>query len=272
MGWNCRCLGIGIVLLLVFALGSAGADTTASTSKQWHRLQPDQTATFTIDQDDIPFTEIRFSLKNMTENVNVEINVLSSNDTLIEAPAPGEVYEYIRLIATNIQTSNLQSTVMKFKVTNDWISDNNIDRDGIAIYQYETSWSKLETDFLSEDKDYIYYFFPLERFSMFAISGEKLPPVLLCTLGEMKCQDNDLYLCSSDGTAWELSENCTYGCESGACREEPSCPTPTVCPGPDELCEPCPLPEECDYTPCLALIAALAALVMVLVALRALHK
>lgn len=234
-----KALGFAVfAIILILILGYADADVSASTSKMWSRVDAGEMATFTIDQDGIPFTIMTFSLETMTENVDIELNVLTSNDTRIESPAPDETYKYIQVVPTNIQTSNLESAAIGFRVDNDWISSNSINKDTIALYQYGTSWSELYTVLLSEDDNYLHYSTYVDKFSLFAISGEKGPVELLCTPEETKCTDNDLYQCSLDGMSWTLTDACGYGCESGACRQSLSCPE---CPENPE----CPEAPEC---------------------------
>ncbi len=237
MGWNVsRITGLAVFALVLISLISySNADTLASTSKLWHRLQAGDDALFSIDRDDIPFTEIKFTLKSMTENVDIELNVLSDNDTLIESPAPEEVYKYIRIISTNIQAENLERATIRFRVTNTWISGNNIDKNNISLYRYETSWSGLNTTLIREDENHAYYEALADKFSLYAISGEKGEAELLCSPGLTKCIANDLYQCSGDGMAWNLTENCAYGCDAGACRAE-TCPEVKVCNAGEQKC------------------------------------
>ncbi len=236
MGWSVSgTMGFAVfALALILMVSCADADVSASTSKLWHRLQAGQDALFSI-EDDIPFTEIKFTLKNMTENVDIELNVLSDNDTLIETPAPEEVYKYIRIIPTNIQAGNLERATIRFRVTSTWISNNNIKNESIALYRYETSWSGLNTTLIREDENHAYYEALADKFSLYAISGEKGEAEQLCSPGLTKCIANDLYQCSSDGMAWETLENCAYGCDAGACRAE-TCLEVKVCNAGEQKC------------------------------------
>lgn len=235
MGWKfSRVLGVAVFALVLISLISySNADITASAGKSWSRLEAGEDALFPIDRDDIALTEIKFTLENMTENVDIELNVLTESDTLIEAFAPDEVYQYIRIIPTNIQAANLERATIRFRVEKTWISSNDINRENISLYRYETSWSELDTSLIREDDNHQYYQAPVEKFSLYAVSGEKAPAELLCSSGEAKCTANDLYHCSEDRTAWELLESCEYGCDGGACRLGPFCPE---CPEKGKVC------------------------------------
>ncbi len=59
------------------------------------------------------------------------------------------------------------------------------------------------------------------------------PPVAFCTAGEKRCVGNNLQTCKSDGSAWEVLEECEYGCDRNtlSCSPEPAAPATS---GPEE--------------------------------------
>jgi hypothetical protein len=50
------------------------------------------------------------------------------------------------------------------------------------------------------------------------------PPSTTCTAGTKRCSGDNLQQCSTDGTAWETTEACTYGCDSSTLRCKSSAP------------------------------------------------
>ncbi len=52
--------------------------------------------------------------------------------------------------------------------------------------------------------------------------------LIICIPGETKCFDNEVRVCSYDGTRWLFLEYCEYGCSNGACIQPPPAPQPGI--------------------------------------------
>jgi len=78
------------------------------------------------------------------------------------------------------ETQRLANILVRFKVNNSWIGNNDIDRTGIHLYKLVNgSWKLLET--VMKNNDDIYTYFEsndtsVARWQLFAISGARNPP------------------------------------------------------------------------------------------------
>ena len=75
---------------------------------------------------------------------------------------------------SGISDSQLENVKIRFRVSKDWVSSNEIDPNTIALYRYENSWTKLPTSKLSDSALYYNYEATSPGFSIFAISGSKI--------------------------------------------------------------------------------------------------
>jgi hypothetical protein len=65
---------------------------------------------------------------------------------------------------------NMEDSVVGFRVSKDWMSDNGVDPASIALFHYDNGWEQLETSQTDEDGDYFYFEAETTGFSPFAIS------------------------------------------------------------------------------------------------------
>jgi PGF-pre-PGF domain-containing protein len=117
-------------------------------------------------------SKIALSVKNSVSNAALEIETMQSKPDDVKTEVPGKVYRYLSISPQNIQSSDLYSAEIGFKIEKSWITSNNIDQDAVALYRYKDGqWNMLSTDKLNEDFDYIYYSATTSGFSIFAISA-----------------------------------------------------------------------------------------------------
>ncbi len=58
---------------------------------------------------------------------------------------------------------------------------------------------------------------------LLCLDGGCVDPDLVCDLGDLTCQGENLMECALDMKGWELLELCLYGCELSKCKPEPAC-------------------------------------------------
>ncbi len=186
--------------------------------KSWSVITPDVEASMSVNKSGLDFTEIRISVKNQANQVSMTVTKLEDKPADIEKEVAGKVYQYVQIQKSNLEDENIEKSVIKFKVSKTWVSDNNINKLTVTLNRYTTEWSKLTTSLVNEDDTYIYYEAETPGFSVFAVTGEELT----CTPDSKRCLVNDLQKCKSDGTGWEAIETCEYGCdsESLSCRSK----------------------------------------------------
>ncbi|MDI6655826.1 MAG: PGF-pre-PGF domain-containing protein, partial [Candidatus Hydrothermarchaeota archaeon] len=79
-----------------------------------------------------------------------------------------------------LKSEDVEHVDFEFKVEKSWIKDKNIDAATVALYRFaDNKWNKLPTSKVKEDTDYVYYSAKSPGFSYFAISGEKVTPVVV---------------------------------------------------------------------------------------------
>jgi len=95
--------------------------------------------------------------------------------------APGEVqvlptdsiYMYME-IETNA-TSDISNAKINFKITKQWIEDNNIALSSVKLLRYtDNQWESLDTSKVDEDDTYYYFEAVTTGFSVFAITGKQI--------------------------------------------------------------------------------------------------
>ncbi|MBL7205997.1 MAG: PGF-pre-PGF domain-containing protein [Candidatus Aenigmarchaeota archaeon] len=127
-----------------------------------------------------------------------------------EAPAvqpSGVVYTYLNIDPNAV---NVVSAEIRFQVSKEWISDNEINSNMINLLEFkDNKWIALDTTQTGQTDSYLEYKATVEGFSIFAISGEKIANVCeegkLCTEFKlMKCENNE----------WEIEKACIYGCNN----------------------------------------------------------
>jgi len=99
----------------------------------------------------------------------------------VSVDAPGNLYDYMEItVSAEEGTFALEeSAKINFQVEEQWIDDNNLDANTIALYRWDTeisNWQRLPTTRLNEDDNFVYFQALTEGFSFFAVSaGGELP-------------------------------------------------------------------------------------------------
>ena len=187
----------------------------------WSKITPGVEALMSIDKSGLDFTEIRISVKNQANQVSITVTKIEGSPADVEKEVSGKTYQYIRIQESNLDDANIEKSKIKFKVSKTWISENSINELTVGLNRYTDDWIELPTTLTSEDDDYFYYEAETPGFSVFAITGKEI----VCTSDEMRCSGNELQKCTSDGTDWETTEICEYGCDSASlsCKSQGAC-------------------------------------------------
>ena len=107
--------------------------------------------------------------KNVND-VNVMVEEVAKPEEIAEAP--GTVYAYYNITATNLTDVNVTTTI-EFKVSKSWMADENVEEATIRLCRYDDGWKALPTSKINEDDAYVYFSAETHGFSIFAISGTK---------------------------------------------------------------------------------------------------
>jgi PGF-pre-PGF domain-containing protein len=112
--------------------------------------------------------EVRTDLERMAINARVALKKLEKPKEISDSQ--GIVYNSFE-ITTNIESQNIKSACINFRVPKLWIGDNEIAT--INMYRYDGDWKELKTDKVKEDNNYFYYTAETPGLSIFVITGEK---------------------------------------------------------------------------------------------------
>jgi len=227
-----------------------GPSYTPPKTYTFDRIEPGSPMTKEITEG----VNVTIHVKNTVSNVDLVVSAMAEKPTEITKTVKGKVYQYLQINSSGIADDNLEEASINFRVSKDWINQNNIDRDSITLHRYhENDWEGLETEFVTSDSDYYYYTANTPGFSYFVIAGEEItsPPVCnnnsiceagigeneencpsdcvsaperLCAPSSKRCSGNELQECNPLGTVWISKELCVYGCDSETLACNPSPP------------------------------------------------
>ena len=131
---------------------------------------------FQRDGNDIEYVSYE-SLKN-SGTVSVTIEILKDKSTFVDSQPSGEIYRNINIWVGKVgyaTENNIADPVIGFRVSRNWIEDNNIDEDSIVLNRYSDGWSELPTTKTGSDEEHIYFESITPGFSPFVITGESIP-------------------------------------------------------------------------------------------------
>lgn len=131
---------------------------------------------------------------------NVQISVLSFTEKPSTVSQPsGRVYNYLDIKIT-IPSENIISAKAEFKVSKQWVIDNDVDENTITLNRYfDGKWVKLKTSLKNYDNEYFYFEAEMSGFSYFSITA-KPKAIVNIFCGDDICNANETY------------ENCNVDC------------------------------------------------------------
>ncbi len=70
----------------------------------------------------------------------------------------GKVYQYMEIIKSNINDTDVSSVKIRFIVNKTWMAENNVSKNNVSPNRWEaTGWRKLNTTIVSEGSTEITY-------------------------------------------------------------------------------------------------------------------
>ncbi len=126
---------------------------------------------------DTPVVSISFDAKNDEGLVVSKVQVLSESPKGIPSPS-GTYYQLMSIDVGNegtISTENADNVLIRFKVSREWIEDNDIDVSTIRMTMYHgEQWQDLPTTQVIDDGEIIYFIAETPGFSIFSIVGDEM--------------------------------------------------------------------------------------------------
>ena len=118
---------------------------------------------------DIPVYEIDLTGKENENYITVKVELLKGLSPKVRDSPTGVVYRYFNAYAG---TKRIQEAKIRFRVSNEWLADNNITVTDIKLTRWNgAAWEELETSLIKEDNTNTFYESTSSSFSHFAIVG-----------------------------------------------------------------------------------------------------
>jgi len=144
-----------------------------SSAQVWSEIAKDSTITMKIKKVRISFTNLTFKTKNKVADVSIEVGSLKEKPSNLIEPL-GILHQYVVIATDKIKEDDIEFVSINFKVSKEWINENDIDESSINLNRYiDNSWKKLKTNKRDFDSNYVYFNAMSPGFSVFAITGEK---------------------------------------------------------------------------------------------------
>ena len=119
---------------------------------------------------------LSFDSKKTAGKTTTIVEMLKGKSILVTELPSDEIYKYINIWVGNsgfATPSNIENSVISFKVEKSWIQDKKIDRSSITLNRYDDGkWVQLPVNLTGEDKGFIYLTAKTPGFSSFAIAGK----------------------------------------------------------------------------------------------------
>ncbi|RNI13703.1 PGF-pre-PGF domain-containing protein [Methanohalophilus sp. RSK] len=129
-----------------------------------------------------PVLGISFDANSYEGNVVTNVQVLKQMpDDVEDDPSDGQPYQVVSLTVGSegtISNENADNILIRFKVSREWINENNIDPSTIRMTRYhEDAWNDLPTNQVGEDDEFLHFTAQTTGFSVFKIIGDELVEV-----------------------------------------------------------------------------------------------
>jgi len=153
--------------------GSGGGISTSIVSqlekKTWTSILAGEKATVEVKNGDIGVTSVSFVMDKTAYGVSLEVKSVATLPSTVP-PLGSTVYKTLQIVENNVEKGLSGSATVNFKVAKSWLSANNIDKNGVALFHFKDSkWVQLPTTPGSDDATYVYYSAQTPGFSYFVI-------------------------------------------------------------------------------------------------------
>lgn len=161
--------------------GGGGGSTTGeefenidSKYAQLNKVSPGEKILYEFNEEECDVMSIQFNGVTNSGQTKTSIEMLKSTSALVGSSAPGKVYRNLNIWVGDVafDENDMENPVIGFKVSKEWISDNDIDPSSIVLCRYhDESWNQLSTRKTDENEGYFFYESDTPGFSPFAITA-----------------------------------------------------------------------------------------------------
>ena len=153
--------------------GGGGDDTTQSErSHSWTKITPGAAAIWKLNDKELGIKEISIEVNNPAQNVKITIIKYTRKPAGVAKEKSGKVFQYLKFNTENLE-NNLSKATLTLQVNKTWLSDNNLDKDNMALFKFDNNtenWNELTTTYKEDDSENNYYETEVVSFSYFAIA------------------------------------------------------------------------------------------------------
>ncbi len=148
--------------------GSATAGAVFKTSIQ--TITSGETKTVSPG-DTAGFSSMDILTTETVSNVKFEVGKMTTAPAEVTTPLEGKVNYYVQVNTTGISDSQLSSVKLKFKVTKQWLTDNGVTAEDVALWRFSAGkWTELTTTKTAEGETSISYEATSPGLSTFAVA------------------------------------------------------------------------------------------------------
>ncbi len=156
---------------------SQPSEIVASTHSSMQHILGGSSIEYDLSQTESPVVSIKFDAKDNEGLVVASVQVLS--DSPDNTPSPvGDSYQLLSIDVGKqgtISSQNAENILINFRVSREWIQENNLDPATIRMARYhEGEWEKLPTDRVNEDDEFLYFVAETQGFSIFSVIGDEV--------------------------------------------------------------------------------------------------
>jgi S-layer protein (TIGR01567 family) len=119
---------------------------------------------------------IQFTASRNWGKISATIECLHDTSSLVDKEPEGTVYRNLNIWVGKSgfsDSDNIKDCIIGFKVSRQWLEDNDMDEDSIRLLHYsDGEWEELDTEMTGEDDEYLHFEAKTSGFSPFAIVGD----------------------------------------------------------------------------------------------------
>ena len=189
-------IGILLIVGIVFLINNAQTTPEVAVFRE---INPGNPAVMEVIEPKISVSKVEIRVKEEVSNIEVAVALLSKKPDAVFLPL-GTAYQYLDINADNLPLIKIDKVTFDFKVEQEWISQNNINPDAVALNRFTVEWEKLPIQKINEDSRFVYYKAESSGFSYFVVTGEKFG-------AEELVRHYDT--CNGSGFVWFEGTNCS---------------------------------------------------------------
>jgi len=160
---------------------SLPSDDVDSTDSAVKKVLAGSSVRYDFSESRGPVMGIGFQAKDNKGNVVAKVQVLKEKPADVDEPS-GNSYRILSLTVGSegtINEDNADNILIEFKVSKEWIEENNIDPSTIRMTRYHNGqWQDLPGDLVDEDEDFLYFNTETPGFSIFSIVGDEYREII----------------------------------------------------------------------------------------------